>query len=102
MHDHGLPSTALGLAFIFAALSSPLTAGTLTVVSLDPAARSMTAQPAEAIAVTFDRPVNPATVIAHDTFWAFGRWSGPVDGTFRFADGDQTVILTPDRQLSAG
>jgi len=96
-----VPCTMLGLALLLA-LASPAAAGTLAVSSLEPAARSMTAERNDVIAVTFDRPVNPATVLPRDTFWAFGRWSGPVDGTFSFADGNQTVILTPTRPLSAG
>lgn len=89
--------TALPLASGAAA-----TAGSLTVVALEPAARSLTAARDSAVAVTFDRPVDPATVIARDTFWAFGRWSGPVDGAFSFEDGNQTVVLTPDLPLAAG
>ena len=99
---HPIRTVVLVLAFTLALCAIPLRAGTLAVTGLDPAARTMTAEPTDSIAVTFDRPVNPATVIARDTFWAFGRWSGAVDGTFSFDDGDQTVILTPDRPFSAG
>jgi hypothetical protein len=86
----------LGLA------ATPAVTGELTVTGLAPAARSVAAQTGTTLAVTFDRPVNPATVIARDTFWAFGKWSGTVDGSFSFAGGGQTVILTPDRPLAAG
>ena len=79
-----------------------LSAGTLSVVDVEPQAHSLTAPTGTSITVSFDQPVNPATIEARQSFWAFGRWSGAADGTFSFADGNQTVILTPDRAFSAG
>ncbi len=76
--------------------------GTLTVLSVEPQARILTAPTDTRITVRFDRPVNPATLEARRSFWAFGRWSGAADGSFSFEDGNQTVVLTPDRAFSAG
>ncbi len=76
-------------------------AGTLTVMSVSPARHSLTNPLAVPIVVQFDRPVNPATVVSSH-FWAFGRWSGAVGGTFSFANGNQTVILTPSRPFISG
>jgi FG-GAP-like repeat/Bacterial Ig-like domain len=93
---------AVVLVVALSSLAAPLTAGDLTVTAVSPAARTLGAPRDTNIAVTFDRPVDPATVVARDTFWAFGRWSGTVDGTFSFAGGNQTVILTPARPLAGG
>ncbi len=75
--------------------------GNLTVVSVQPAAHVLTAPVGSAIAVTFDQAVDPATVTPL-SFWAFGRWSGPVHGTFALSGGGQTVTLVPDDPLFAG
>lgn len=53
------------------------------------------------IRIDFDRAVNPATVSA-DNIGAFGRWSGPVGGTFELTNGNQTVLFQPDAPFSPG
>ena len=78
------------------------TAGQLSVVSTTPTPRSLNAPVDTPITVRFDRPVQRSTIVARHSFWAFGRWSGTVEGTFRFSEGDRTVTLVPDRPLSAG
>ena len=88
---------------VLATFPLPLFAGApLEVIDVQPAARSLDAAPDASIAVTFDRAVNPATVVPRESFWAFGRWSGPVDGTIGFSAGNEVVTLTPDRPLAAG
>lgn len=77
-------------------------AGELTVVTVEPTPRTITAPVTSVITVHFDRPVDRSTVVARRSFWAFGRWSGPVDGSFVYGDGDATVTLVPDRPFSAG
>lgn len=79
-----------------------LVLGQLAVVSVEPAPRGLAAAVDGPIVVHFDRPVDMSSVVARKTFWAFGRWSGPVDGTFVFSNGDRTVALVPDQPLSAG
>jgi hypothetical protein len=74
----------------------------LTVITVLPEARSLDASPDTGISVIFNRAINPATVIARDSFWAFGRWSGTVDGTFEFGAGNKMVTLVPDHPLAAG
>ena len=76
-------------------------AGELAVVSVEPAAHSLTAPVAAPITVHFDQPVLPASVTS-DSFWAFGRWSGTVEGTYSFSNSDQTVSLHPDAPLFYG
>ncbi len=75
--------------------------GELAVVSVQPPRHLLAAPVGSTIAVTFDQPVDPATVTP-DSFWAFGRWSGPADGTFAFSGGGQTVTLVPDDAFFAG
>ena len=97
----GLWRWSIGLAF---ALSGTICAegADLQVISVSPAPHIVTATTDAAISVTFDQPVDRSTVIGLDSFWAFGRWSGTVAGTFSFSNGDQTVTLTPDRPFSSG
>lgn len=54
------------------------------------------------IRVTFDRPVDPATLGCGSSFWAFGRWSGKAAGEFVMAEGGRTVVLIPDEPFAAG
>ncbi len=75
--------------------------GGLVVLETSPVARSLSAVPNTPISLTFDRPLDPVTVTS-DTVGAFGRWSGPVTGTFGFANLDQTLIFTPTHPFSAG
>lgn len=77
-------------------------AADLAVVSVEPAAHSLTAPVHAAIVVHFDKPVKPESIVPLGSFWAFGRWSGTVSGTFSFSDGGLTVTLTPDQPFSAG
>ena len=66
------------LAIVVAELAAPaaLAGGNLSVVGVQPPAHALAAPVSSSIAVTFDQPVNPATVTPL-SFWAFGRWSGP-------------------------
>ena len=74
----------------------------LTVVSVEPAPRSLTAPVGSPIVMHFDRPVNRDTITSGEQLWAFGRWSGTVRGDYSFSNGDQTVTLTPLRRFSHG
>ena len=76
-------------------------AGELTVVSVEPARHGLNVPVTSPITVNFDQPVSQVSVNAA-SFGAFGRWSGPVEGTFGFSNGDQTVTLTPDDPFAAG
>lgn len=71
----------------------------MQVSAVSPTANSLSAPVGGAISVTFDRPVNPLSVNT-SSFWAFGRWSGPAEGTLT-VDGS-TVTLVPDESFSAG
>jgi hypothetical protein len=73
----------------------------LSVMAVQPAARSLRAPLDAAISVTFDRPVARESVTPR-TFWAFGRWAGPSDGAITFSEADRTVSLKPARGFSAG
>ncbi len=75
--------------------------GELAVVSVEPAAHSLTAPVAAPITVHFDQPVLPASVTS-DSFWAFGRWSGAVQGSYSFSNSDQAVSLHPNEPLFYG
>ncbi len=89
----------LGLALAFGAL--PAAGGELTVVAASPAPRSLDVPVASSIAVTFDRPVDPASVAAA-SFWALGRAGGLAPGDFSFSPDGQTVTLDPTGAFAAG
>ncbi len=89
------------MSILVAALAAgSLSAGTLEVVTLDPPRHTLAAKDAT-VTVTFDQPVDPATVDA-DSFRVFGRWSGPAAGPLTIGGGGTTVTLTPTRPFSAG
>jgi len=90
----------LGFATLFFTQRSA-SAGELQVVTVLPTPRSLAAATNAPITLTFNQPVNPAT-ITNLTFWAFGRWSGTATGTYSFTNGNQTVTLTPAQPFSAG
>ncbi len=73
----------------------------LRVVGTQPPAHVLDAERDGAIEVRFDRAVDRSSVNER-SFWAFGRWSGPVSGPVVFANGDSVVRMTPDVPLSAG
>ena len=91
-------------AFLFAALAGPLAAGPvraqLQVVSVSPPRNTM-ADPASAVAITFDRPLLPSSVDAASVRVS-GRWSGNVPGSYALSNGDRTVTFTRARPFSAG
>lgn len=101
---HNKPKLA-AIAFLCAALAVAAHAraqgAALEVDVVRPAPARVDAPVMMPIEVLFDRPVDRST-INRRSFWAFGRWSGPVAGRFVFGAGDRLVNLIPLRPLSAG
>src|SRR5262247_2694600 len=73
----------------------------LAVVSVSPPRHGLHALVSSPITVTFDQPVAPAS-IGPASFWAFGRWSGTVQGTYVFSNRNQTVTLVPQHDFFLG
>jgi len=73
----------------------------LTVTNINPSPQSLSATPTDAITITFNQEINEASINA-DTFMVFGRWSGPMQGTYAFNDISTSVIFTPDRSFFYG
>ncbi|HEX5133512.1 MAG TPA: FG-GAP-like repeat-containing protein [Candidatus Krumholzibacteria bacterium] len=70
-----------------------------TVASIYPLSQRVDVPVGTSITVTFDQPINPATV--NDiSFRVYGRWSGPASGTLSVAGG--AVTFTPDTAFFAG
>lgn len=90
-------SATLLLSFAFA---SSAQAAPLQVTSVSPAANGLTSI-STPILVTFDRGVNPATVNAA-SFRVYGRWSGPVAGSFTLSNAARTLTFRPARTFFAG
>ncbi len=76
-------------------------AQTMNVTSIEPLANVIAASENSAIRIQFDRAIN-TTSVSTDSFWAYGRWSGVVSGSYSFENGNQTVVLTPQQAFSAG
>lgn len=76
-------------------------AADLAVVSVSPSRHLLDAPVGSLIVVEFDKAVDTAS-ITPTTFWAFGRWSGAVTGSYFFSNGNKTVTLRPDFPFSAG
>ncbi|HJQ83529.1 MAG TPA: FG-GAP-like repeat-containing protein [Candidatus Binatia bacterium] len=87
------------VALVAVAVAVPARAQ-LQVVGSVPA-RNAVAAAGAAVSVTFDRPLDTATV-GIGTFRVFGNRSGAVRGTYSFSNGDQTATLTPNAPFAAG
>lgn len=96
---HRMRSSLLWTAAILPVATA---AGQIRVVSVSPAPNVNTADVEAPIVVTFDRPVKRESIMHLRSFWAFGRWSGTVLGTFSFADDDRRVTLRPATPFSSG
>jgi hypothetical protein len=94
-------ATRTVIVALAAGAAAPAARGELSVVSIQPPRNGLTAPVGSAISVTFNQPVDPATVTPQ-SFWAFGRWSGAADGTFTVSGGGQVVTLVPDEPLFPG
>jgi hypothetical protein len=77
-----------------------LVLGEMQVVSTTPV-RNRPTRAGTTVSVTFDRPVQTASVNA-SSFRVHGRWTGRADGAFSFSNGDRTVTLDPVGVFSAG
>ena len=99
----------------FVALAAVLAAGPLAqspnaaglvpsdvaITSTSPARNALHVPRDTIVSVTFDRPVQRATVNLQ-TLRVYGRWSGRPDGVVTFSNADRTITLTPDDPFSGG
>jgi hypothetical protein len=91
----------IGILPALMAMAPTAIAGELAVTAVEPAINAGIVGVYSPIKVHFDMPVMRSTVTA-ETFWAFGRWSGTVQGAISFSNADQTVTLLPDHTFSHG
>jgi hypothetical protein len=73
----------------------------MQVVSTSPVRHRGVVARGTAVSVTFDRPLQTATVDS-STFRVRGRWSGRADGALSFSSDGRTVTLVPARPFSGG
>ena len=95
---------ALLFVSLLAAASLPgdeIPTGDMQVVSTSPVRHRGGVPWTTTVSVTFDRPVQTATVNT-STFRVHGRWSGRADGVLGFSNGGRTVTLVPARTFSGG
>jgi hypothetical protein len=93
--------TSLLAAASLPADDSGLALGDLQVVSTSPVRHRGGVPPNTVVTVTFDRPLQTATVDP-SSFRVRGRWTGRADGLLSFSNGGRTVMLTPNRWFSGG
>ena len=89
------------IAVMTTATSFASTGGTLKVVATAPSRAVLNASTDGSISVTFDRPVDPAS-IGITSFHAFSRGAGSLRGEFSFSPDGRTVTLEPARNASPG
>jgi hypothetical protein len=86
---------------VLSALAFPAAAvAQFAVIGITPASHARGVPASAPVTLTFNAPVDPATVTAQ-TFRVMGRWSGPVPGQFTIGGGGTTVTFTPSRPLFA-
>jgi hypothetical protein len=85
----------LALALVVFAANA---AAQFTVSNVTPGNGARGVSPAAVVTITFNAPVDPATVTAAN-FKLFGRWSGPVPCTLTVGGGGTTVTMAPQRPL---
>ncbi len=73
----------------------------LTVLDISPISQSLSASNQESITILFDQELDPST-INENTFMVFGKWSGPMEGTFLIFNNDTEVTFSPDRPFFYG
>jgi len=71
------------------------------VIGTSPVSQSLITAPGDAIFIMFDQPLNEATVTPN-TFQVYGRWSGPMEGTYSFHTSSTVVKFTPIRDFFYG
>jgi Bacterial Ig-like domain/FG-GAP-like repeat len=71
------------------------------VIETSPVSQSMITAPNDPIVITFDQPLNEATVTPN-SFLVFGRWSGPMEGTYSFNTSSTVVKFMPIRNFFYG
>jgi hypothetical protein len=76
-------------------------AQSLQVIEIYPEAQSMTASPSDEFLITFNQTPDMLT-INDGTFRVFGKWSGPMEGSFALDASTNTVKFTPQRPLFHG
>jgi Bacterial Ig-like domain/FG-GAP-like repeat len=93
--------TCLLAAASVSADESGLAFGEMQVVATRPVRNRVGVGASAIVRVTFDRPVQTATVNS-SSFRVYGRWSGRADGVLSFSNANRTVTLNPDHNFSAG
>ena len=86
---------------LLVASASAVQAQSLSVTNVSPASHTLSTDPNHEIEITFDAPVDPAT-ISEQTFMVFGRWSGPMTGTIEVSGDAMSVNFTPDGDFFYG
>jgi hypothetical protein len=92
---------SFALAFALLGLASTLFAQTPHIISISPVQNELDVPAAANIIVTFDGPIDEAT-INNSTFRVAGRISGLRDGTISYNSNTWTATFDPQTSLAIG
>ncbi len=97
------PIRTIGLLAVAGLATNTTPIAAFEVVATSPVGSALNQSVYSSISVTFDDAVDTDSVTEDNRrFFAYGRWSGPANGTITFSDSDRTVALTPDEPLFPG
>lgn len=71
------------------------------VINVTPAPHAVGIDRNADIIVEFDTTVS-VTSVSNSSFRVFGRWSGPIDGSFTMSNSNQTARFSPDNPYMSG
>lgn len=74
----------------------------VSVLSAQPAAHSISAPVDSPIVIQFNQAVDRSSFSQPSSLYVFGRWSGAATGQIQFSNDDRTVTFQPEDHFSAG
>lgn len=89
------------VSFLFLSISFFSFSQSLEILNTNPIPQTLSTEPNHTIVFTLNQSVNPAT-ITKDSFMVFGRWSGPMEGTYVLSNNNTVVTFTPQRDFFFG
>ena len=86
---------------MFLSISFIASSQTLEILKTSPIPQSLSTEQNHNIVMTFSQPIDTST-ITKDSFMAYGKWSGPMEGTYSFSNSNTVVTYTPKRPFFYG
>jgi hypothetical protein len=96
-----MKSLTAAVMFTLAGLAAAPAAAQLAVTSFTPTRNNPSVPRSASITLTFDRPLNPATV-TNANVRAFGKVRGPIAAALTLSNSNRTITLDPTSDFAAG